>query len=150
MPPLSEQQQHKLRLLTIVSMASGVRVRCARHKLSRLCSAPCTLLRQGHVQHSLLARLASPQHVHSAGAATRSAPTNPHPRTKSNCPSFGPPSRVLQTIPYSKLMGALEVGNIRALEDILITDCFYTGLLRGKLDQERRWADFGVAGGGGA
>lgn len=99
-----------------------------------------------HVQHSLLARLASLQHVHSAGAATRSAPANPHPRTKSTCPSFGPPSRVLQTIPYSKLMGALEVGNIRALEDILITDCFYTGLLRGKLDQERRWAEFGWQG----
>ncbi len=44
----------------------------------------------------------------------------------------------VQTIPYSQLMGALEVENVRQLEDLLITDCFYSGLLKGKLDQERK------------
>lgn len=65
--PLSSQQQHKLKLLTIVTLANGVR-----------------------------------------------------------------------TLPYSHLMSALEVSSVRELEDILITDCFYSGLIRGRLDQEQR------------
>ena len=44
----------------------------------------------------------------------------------------------LQTLPYDELMGRLEVGSVRELEDLLISDCFYSGLLRGKLDQERK------------
>lgn len=49
-----------------------------------------------------------------------------------------PPPPPPQTLPYSRLMGELGVGNIRELEDLVITDCFYCGLLRGKLDQERQ------------
>ncbi|GAB4817609.1 hypothetical protein N2152v2_004655 [Parachlorella kessleri] len=67
LPALSDQQKHKLRLLTIVTMANGVR-----------------------------------------------------------------------TLPYEQLMGRLDVSSVRELEDLLITDCFYSGLLRGKLDQERK------------
>ncbi|KAK9820336.1 hypothetical protein WJX72_009146 [[Myrmecia] bisecta] len=43
-----------------------------------------------------------------------------------------------KTIPYSELMAALEIDNVRALEDLLITDCFYAGILKGKLDQRQR------------
>ena len=43
-----------------------------------------------------------------------------------------------QTLRYGPLMDALEVESVRSLEDLLITDCFYSGLLRGKLDQERQ------------
>ena len=42
-------------------------------------------------------------------------------------------------------MRRLEVPSMRALEDVIITDCFYGGLLRGKLDQQNRC---GVQGGG--
>lgn len=36
-------------------------------------------------------------------------------------------------------MRRLELPSVRALEDMLITDCFYAGLLKGKLDQRNRW-----------
>eukprot|EP00887_Chlorella_sp_A99_P005621 scaffold1.g5621.t1 len=44
----------------------------------------------------------------------------------------------VRTIGYAELQAAVEVGNVRQLEDMLITDCFYSGLIRGKLDQEHR------------
>lgn len=44
----------------------------------------------------------------------------------------------VRTLRYEALMSALEVGSVRELEDLLITDCFYGGLLRGKLDQRNR------------
>jgi hypothetical protein len=41
---------------------------------------------------------------------------------------------VPQTLPYKELMAAIDVENIRELEDIVI-ECMYAGLLVGKLDQ---------------
>ena len=35
-------------------------------------------------------------------------------------------------------MAHLDIQNVRELEDLLIADCFYLGLLRGKLDQKER------------
>jgi len=45
---------------------------------------------------------------------------------------------VEQVIPYAELMAALDIANIRELEDLLITECFYSGLVTGKLDQARQ------------
>ncbi|KAK4744843.1 hypothetical protein SAY87_011155 [Trapa incisa] len=41
-------------------------------------------------------------------------------------------------LPYSQLMQELDVTNIRELEDFLINECMYAGIVRGKLDQLRR------------
>ena len=35
-------------------------------------------------------------------------------------------------------MSQLDIGNVRQLEDLLISQCFYPGLIRGKLDQRQR------------
>ncbi len=43
---------------------------------------------------------------------------------------------VLQNVPYDHLMQQLGVSNVRELEDLLISDCFYPKLIRGKLDQK--------------
>lgn len=40
-------------------------------------------------------------------------------------------------------MAALDIANIRELEDLLISECFYSGLVTGKLDQ--RWQCLRVA-----
>ncbi|CAI0548400.1 unnamed protein product [Linum tenue] len=51
-----------------------------------------------------------------------------------------------KVLPYDKLMQELDVTNVRELEDFLINECMYSGIVRGKLDQLRRclevW-DFG-------
>ncbi|KAK9838649.1 hypothetical protein WJX74_000603 [Apatococcus lobatus] len=39
---------------------------------------------------------------------------------------------------YKDLMQQLEIGNLRELEDLLITECFYGGIISGKLDQRAR------------
>ncbi|KAJ7950788.1 COP9 signalosome complex subunit 7-like protein [Quillaja saponaria] len=39
---------------------------------------------------------------------------------------------------YDQLMQELDVTNVRELEDFLINECMYVGILRGKLDQLRR------------
>ena len=44
----------------------------------------------------------------------------------------------LQTLAYEELQRDLGLRNVRELEDFLITDCFYTGIVRGKLDQRQR------------
>ena len=41
----------------------------------------------------------------------------------------------LQMLRYKDLMQQLEIGNLRELEDLLITECFYGGIISGKLDQ---------------
>ncbi|WOK98697.1 COP9 signalosome complex subunit 7 isoform X2 [Canna indica] len=41
-------------------------------------------------------------------------------------------------LPYDELMEELDVSNVRELEDFLINECMYTGIIRGKLDQSRR------------
>lgn len=41
-------------------------------------------------------------------------------------------------LPYETLMSQLEVPTVRQLEDLLINDCMYTGIVRGKLDQQKR------------
>eukprot|EP00270_Netrium_digitus_P001598 TRINITY_DN1176_c0_g1_i2.p1 TRINITY_DN1176_c0_g1~~TRINITY_DN1176_c0_g1_i2.p1 ORF type:complete len:262 (-),score=77.41 TRINITY_DN1176_c0_g1_i2:273-1058(-) len=43
-----------------------------------------------------------------------------------------------KVLPYDLLMRELDVGNVRELEDLLINDCMYAGIVRGKLDQRRR------------
>jgi COP9 signalosome complex subunit 7 len=48
------------------------------------------------------------------------------------------------TLAYDRLMPALELPTVRALEDLLINECMATGLVRGKLDQKAR--RFEVAG----
>ncbi|KAL3537075.1 hypothetical protein ACH5RR_000441 [Cinchona calisaya] len=41
-------------------------------------------------------------------------------------------------LPYEVLMQELDVSNVRELEDFLINECMYMGIVRGKLDQLRR------------
>ncbi|XP_068634868.1 COP9 signalosome complex subunit 7-like isoform X2 [Aristolochia californica] len=41
-------------------------------------------------------------------------------------------------LPYDQLMQELDVTNVRELEDFLINECMYAGIVRGKLDQLRR------------
>lgn len=43
-----------------------------------------------------------------------------------------------KVLPYDQLMQELDVSNVRELEDFLINDCMYAGIVRGKLDQLRR------------
>lgn len=43
-----------------------------------------------------------------------------------------------RTLSYDALLAAAELPSVRALEDALITDCFYGGLLKGRLDQRNR------------
>lgn len=43
-----------------------------------------------------------------------------------------------QIITYSELIAQLGVSSIRELEDLIITECFYKGIVSGKLDQQKR------------
>ncbi|XP_012083695.1 COP9 signalosome complex subunit 7 isoform X3 [Jatropha curcas] len=43
-----------------------------------------------------------------------------------------------KVLPYDQLMQELDVTNVRELEDFLINECMYAGIVRGKLDQLRR------------
>ncbi|XP_009389096.2 COP9 signalosome complex subunit 7 isoform X1 [Musa acuminata AAA Group] len=43
-----------------------------------------------------------------------------------------------KVLPYDQLMEELDVSNVRELEDFLINECMYAGIVRGKLDQLRR------------
>ncbi|XP_050385325.1 COP9 signalosome complex subunit 7 isoform X2 [Argentina anserina] len=43
-----------------------------------------------------------------------------------------------KVLPYDKLMQELDVANVRELEDFLINECMYAGIVRGKLDQLRK------------
>ncbi|XP_057808333.1 COP9 signalosome complex subunit 7-like isoform X2 [Salvia miltiorrhiza] len=43
-----------------------------------------------------------------------------------------------KVLPYDSLMQELDVSNVRELEDFLINDCMYVGIVRGKLDQLKR------------
>ncbi|KAJ0235618.1 COP9 signalosome complex subunit 7 [Hirschfeldia incana] len=43
-----------------------------------------------------------------------------------------------KVLPYDTLMAELDVTNVRELEDFLINDCMYAGIVRGKLDQLKR------------
>lgn len=49
---------------------------------------------------------------------------------------------MLQNVPYDHLMQQLSVSNVRELEDLLISDCFYPKLISGKLDQKVARAGF--------
>ena len=44
----------------------------------------------------------------------------------------------MQTLSYKRLMSELDIGNIRELEDLLISECFYAGIIHGKLDQREQ------------
>ncbi|CAI5469886.1 unnamed protein product [Closterium sp. Yama58-4] len=52
-----------------------------------------------------------------------------------------------KVLPYSALMEQLDVSNVRQLEDLLINDCMYAGILRGKLDQRSRCVEVQFAAG---
>ncbi|KAL4366485.1 hypothetical protein GQ457_05G000120 [Hibiscus cannabinus] len=43
-----------------------------------------------------------------------------------------------KVLPYDQLMLELDVTNVRELEDFIINECIYAGIVRGKLDQMRR------------
>ncbi|XP_020413889.1 COP9 signalosome complex subunit 7 isoform X4 [Prunus persica] len=43
-----------------------------------------------------------------------------------------------KVLPYDQLMQELDVINVRELEDFLINECMYAGIVRGKLDQLRK------------
>ncbi|GAB4844288.1 COP9 signalosome complex subunit 7 [Ancistrocladus abbreviatus] len=43
-----------------------------------------------------------------------------------------------KVLPYDQLMQELDVTNVRELEDFLINECMYAGIVRGKLDQLQR------------
>ncbi|KAJ6729977.1 COP9 SIGNALOSOME COMPLEX SUBUNIT 7 [Salix viminalis] len=47
-------------------------------------------------------------------------------------------AEVNKVLPYDQLMQELDVSNVRELEDFLINECMYAGIVRGKLDQQRR------------
>ncbi|RZC74477.1 hypothetical protein C5167_049958 [Papaver somniferum] len=47
-------------------------------------------------------------------------------------------AEVDKVLPYDLLMVELDVSNVRELEDFLINECMYSGIVRGKLDQLRR------------
>lgn len=42
---------------------------------------------------------------------------------------------LLQNLSYADLMAQLDIANVRELEDFIISECFYPGLVGGKLDQ---------------
>ncbi|KAE8694195.1 COP9 signalosome complex subunit 7 [Hibiscus syriacus] len=50
-------------------------------------------------------------------------------------------------LPYDQLMLELDVTNVRGLEDFLINECMYAGIVRGKLDQLRRCFEIHFAAG---
>ncbi|XP_039070288.1 COP9 signalosome complex subunit 7-like isoform X2 [Hibiscus syriacus] len=43
-----------------------------------------------------------------------------------------------KVLPYEQLMLELDITNVRELEDFIISECIYAGIVRGKLDQMRR------------
>ncbi|KAG7672036.1 hypothetical protein Ndes2526B_g07004 [Nannochloris sp. 'desiccata'] len=43
-----------------------------------------------------------------------------------------------RTLPYADLQRELGIDTVRQLEDLLITDCIYGGVVRGRLDQRAR------------
>uniref|UniRef100_A0A5B7AKZ2 Putative COP9 signalosome complex subunit 7 isoform X2 n=1 Tax=Davidia involucrata TaxID=16924 RepID=A0A5B7AKZ2_DAVIN len=52
-----------------------------------------------------------------------------------------------KVLPYDVLMQELDVANVRELEDFLINECMYVGIIRGKLDQLRRCFEMQFAAG---
>ncbi|TYH04821.1 hypothetical protein ES288_A08G035600v1 [Gossypium darwinii] len=52
-----------------------------------------------------------------------------------------------KVLSYDQLMRELDVTNVRELEDFLINDCMYAGLVRGKLDQLQRYFEVQFAAG---
>ncbi|KAH7687551.1 COP9 signalosome complex subunit 7 protein [Dioscorea alata] len=43
-----------------------------------------------------------------------------------------------KVLPYDQLILEIDVANVRELEDFLINECMYAGIVKGKLDQLRR------------
>mmetsp|Transcript_15231 Transcript_15231/g.38744 ORF Transcript_15231/g.38744 Transcript_15231/m.38744 type:complete len:257 (+) Transcript_15231:153-923(+) len=44
----------------------------------------------------------------------------------------------MKVVPYGHLMAQVDISNVRELEDLLINECFYSHLIKGKLDQCER------------
>ena len=47
-------------------------------------------------------------------------------------------AETLKVLSYESLMASLDISSLRELEDLLITGCIYTGVVKGKLNQEKR------------
>ena len=47
-------------------------------------------------------------------------------------------NRRRQELRYDDLLKQLDLPSVRALEDFIINECIYTGIVRGKLDQKKR------------
>ncbi|XP_065634875.1 COP9 signalosome complex subunit 7 isoform X2 [Quercus suber] len=45
---------------------------------------------------------------------------------------------LLQVLSYDQLLEELDISNVRELEDFLINECIYAGIVKGKLDQKQR------------
>eukprot|EP00232_Nephroselmis_pyriformis_P021643 CAMPEP_0182866516 /NCGR_PEP_ID=MMETSP0034_2-20130328/8245_1 /TAXON_ID=156128 /ORGANISM="Nephroselmis pyriformis, Strain CCMP717" /LENGTH=266 /DNA_ID=CAMNT_0024998845 /DNA_START=90 /DNA_END=887 /DNA_ORIENTATION=+ len=52
-----------------------------------------------------------------------------------------------KVLPYDTLMAQLDVSSVRALEDLLINDCIYAGIVKGKLDQRQHCFEVSYAAG---
>ncbi|KAM2156719.1 hypothetical protein ACFX1R_042373 [Malus domestica] len=52
-----------------------------------------------------------------------------------------------KVLPYHQLMQELDVINVRELEDFLINECMYAGIIRGKLDQLQKCFELQFAAG---
>ncbi|CAA0842744.1 COP9 signalosome complex subunit 7 [Striga hermonthica] len=52
-----------------------------------------------------------------------------------------------KVLPYDTLMKEIDVTNVRELEDFLINDCMYVGIIKGKLDQSHRCLEVHFAAG---
>ena len=47
-------------------------------------------------------------------------------------------AETLKVLSYESLMASLDISSLRELEDLLISGCIYTGVVKGKLNQEKR------------
>jgi len=118
LPALSDSQRVKLKQLSVVSAAESSKVRCELRPEHAHAVQPAIYLRK-LVSCCLLGE--SHQRVSAVFTSI-----------------FIRCAGVEQVIPYAELMAALDIANIRELEDLLITECFYSGLVTGKLDQARQ------------
>jgi len=50
----------------------------------------------------------------------------------------------IQVISYESLRQQLDIATVRQLEDFIITECFYTNIISGKLDQKKACLQVGV------
>ena len=86
----------------------------------------------------LLSYLAAPPLPPASAAPGKYPGLSPAQQHKLKLLTSGSAADGVRTLGYAALMTRLELPSVRGLEDMLITDCFYAGLLKGKLDQKNR------------